>query len=206
MPRGARALPAACVERLRGADLIVHAGDLVAASFLDELRALGPPVEAVRGNMDDGRLQVELPEACIERLRDADLILHAGDLTGGAFLEALLRIGPPVEAVYGNMDDARVQAELPERRVVEAGSARIGMVHIPGPKGGRAERLAGWFPGCAAVVYGHTHVPEMTRHGGVWILNPGSPTERRSSPARSMLELAVEDGGKLVPKLVQFPT
>lgn len=144
-----------------------------------------------------------LPAGCAERLRAADLIIHAGDLTGGAFLEALRALGPPVEAVHGNMDDARVRAELPERRVVEAGDARIGLVHIPGPKAGRAERLAGWFPGCAAVVYGHTHVPELRRPDGVWILNPGSPTERRSSPARSMIELTV-DAGNLVPALVTF--
>jgi hypothetical protein len=146
-----------------------------------------------------------LPESCVERLRAADLILHAGDLTGASFLDELLRVGPPVEAVRGNMDDEHVQAVLPERRVIEAAGARIGMVHIPGPRPGRAERLAGWFPGCAAVVYGHTHMPEVSRLGELWILNPGSPTERRSSPARSMLELAVEDGGKLVPELVRFP-
>jgi len=145
-----------------------------------------------------------LPEACLERLRASDLILHGGDLTGASFLEELRGIGPAVEAVRGNMDDARVQAELPERRVVEAGGARIGMVHIPGPHVGRAERLAGWFPDCGAVVYGHTHLPEVTRHGETWILNPGSPTERRSAPARSMLELTV-DGRELVPLLVQFP-
>jgi putative phosphoesterase len=145
-----------------------------------------------------------LPDGCLARLRAADLILHAGDLTGASFLDELRGIGPPVGAVFGNMDDALVQADLPERRVVEAGGARIGMVHIPGARVGRAERLAGWFPGCGAVVYGHTHVPEVARHGEAWILNPGSPTERRSAPARSMLELSV-DGGDIVPLLVQFP-
>lgn len=144
-----------------------------------------------------------LPAGCVERLRAADLILHAGDLTGAAFLETLLALGPPVEAVHGNMDDGRVRAALPERRVVHVGEARIGMVHIPGPRAGRADRLAGWFPGCGAVVYGHTHVPELLRLGTVWILNPGSPTERRSSPARSMLELTVE-GPDLAPALVEF--
>lgn len=145
-----------------------------------------------------------LPEGCAERLRAADLILHAGDLTGAAFLDELLAFGPPVEAVRGNMDDARVRDQLAERRVVEAGLVRIGLVHIPGPRVGRAERLAASFPGCGAVVYGHTHVPELTRLGEIWILNPGSPTERRSSPARSMIELTVE-GRSLAPALVEFP-
>ena len=74
-----------------------------------------------------------LPDACVERLRTADLILHAGDLVGSAFLAQLRGYGPPVEAVYGNMDDDAIRSSLPKERVVEAGGARIGMVHIPGP-------------------------------------------------------------------------
>jgi putative phosphoesterase len=146
-----------------------------------------------------------LPDDCLERLAGADLILHAGDVTGAAFLEELRALGPPVEAVQGNMDDAELRAALPESRVVEAGGARIAMLHVPGPREGRAERLAARFPGCDAVVYGHTHAAEVLRHGDMWILNPGSPTERRRSPARTMLELVIE-GGALVPELVLFGT
>jgi uncharacterized protein len=146
-----------------------------------------------------------LPDACLERLRAADLILHGGDVTGEAFLDELLALGPPVEAVYGNMDDAALKALLPKERVVEAGEVRIGMVHIPGPRAGREERLLARFPGCDAIVYGHTHVPQAEHHEGVWILNPGSPTERRSSPERTMLELVVR-GRDLAPALVSLGT
>jgi len=146
-----------------------------------------------------------LPEACLERLRAAELILHCGDIVGEQFLEELLALGPPVEAVYGNMDTPGLKALLPKERVVEAGEARIGMVHIPGPRARREARLLARFPGCDAIVYGHTHVPEVERHEGVWILNPGSPTERRSAPARTMLELVVE-GRDLAPALVSLGT
>lgn len=98
----------------------------------------------------------------------------------------------PVEAVVGNMDEPALQEMLPERRVVEVEGVRIGMVHIPGARAGREERLLGWFPGCDAVVYGHTHVLQRERHRGVWILNPGSPTERRRAPRRSLLVVTVE--------------
>jgi uncharacterized protein len=145
-----------------------------------------------------------LPGGCVERLQAADLIIHAGDVTGAAFLDELRAFGPPVEAVHGNMDEPGLQARLPEARVLEAGGLRIGIVHIPGPRAGREARLVARFPGCDAIVYGHTHVPDLTRHEGVWLLNPGSPTERRSSPARSMLELTV-DGGEPAPALVEFP-
>jgi putative phosphoesterase len=145
----------------------------------------------------------ELPEACLERLRAADVILHAGDVVAESFLTELQALGPAVEAVYGNMDEPALRESLPKERIVEAGGLRIGMVHIPGPKVGRPERLVARFPGCDAVIYGHTHVPEVERHGGVWILNPGSPTERRSSPQRTMLELTV-GAGKLAPRLISL--
>jgi len=142
-----------------------------------------------------------LPEACVERLRVADLILHGGDVTGPSFWEELGELGPPVEGVRGNIDEPELAAVLPATRVVEAGGARIGLVHIPGPAAGRAGRLAARFPGCAAVVYGHTHVPQVELVGGVWMLNPGSPTERRRASTRTMLELRIEDH-ELVPELI----
>ena len=135
----------------------------------------------------------QLPDECIRQLADADFILHAGDFVAASVLEDLTRLNP-VDAVYGNMDEPALRQLLPKRRVVEAEGVRIGMVHIPGPAAGRAARLADAFPGCHAIVYGHTHVPDRTEHDGVLVLNPGSPTERRRSPTRSMLLLAVAEG------------
>ena len=129
----------------------------------------------------------------MRELERADLILHAGDVVGATVLREL-EAHAPVEAVFGNMDEPALREVLPERRVVEIERVRIGMVHIPGSRAGREERLLRWFPGCDAVVYGHTHVPQVERHRGVWVLNPGSPTERRRAPSRSMLVLEAESG------------
>jgi uncharacterized protein len=145
-----------------------------------------------------------LGEECVELLRAADLILHAGDISTLAVLEELRALGPPVEAVFGNADEPALRQVLPRQRVLRVVDARIGLVHVPGPAVGREARLAARFPGCEAVVYGHTHVPQAERVGGVWILNPGSPTERRRAPARSMLLLEVE-GKRLRPTLVTLP-
>ena len=144
-----------------------------------------------------------LPEGCVERLRAADLILHAGDFVSVAFLEELRALGPPVEAVYGNVDEPALRTLLPKEHVAEAGGLRIGMVHIGGPKAGREARLIDRFPGCAGVVYGHSHLPQVEQVDGVWILNPGSPTERRRAPTKTMIELRA-GGGKLVPELLHF--
>ena len=59
IPRRARTLPEELVPHLRRADLILHAGDLLEASLLDEL-AFYAPVRAVRGNVD--LPGVDLPE------------------------------------------------------------------------------------------------------------------------------------------------
>jgi uncharacterized protein len=142
-----------------------------------------------------------LGDECVELLRASDLILHAGDIATVAALDELRAFGPPVEAVFGNADEPALRELLPKERVVEVDEARIGMVHTPGRAAGREARLAARFVGCDAVIYGHTHMPQAERIGGVWIINPGSPTERRRAPARSMLTLEV-DGARLRPTLV----
>lgn len=139
----------------------------------------------------------------MEALRAADLILHGGDLSSAAFLEELRGIGPPVQAVHGNADEPAVREALPRELVVEAGAVRIGMVHIPGPRAGREERLVRRFPGCDAVLFGHTHLPVVERHEGVWVFNPGSPTERRRGPFHAFLLLRVS-GRTIDPELVRL--
>jgi uncharacterized protein len=145
-----------------------------------------------------------LSDRCLELCRGADLLLHCGDVTSLAFWNQLRELGLPLDGVHGNMDEAALQAVLPERAVVEVEDVRIGMVHVPGPAPGREARLAAAFPGCDAVVYGHTHVPQVERHGDVWILNPGSPTERRRAPVRAMLLVEVLNG-TIQPTLVELP-
>ncbi|MFY9579392.1 MAG: metallophosphoesterase family protein [Gaiellaceae bacterium] len=142
-----------------------------------------------------------LPDECVRLLRGADLILHGGDFVSAAFLEELRALGPPVEAVQGNMDEPALKELLLRERVVEVEKARIGMLHNAGPRKGREARLAARFPECAAVVYGHTHLPQVERFQHLWILNPGSPTDRRGAPVHSMIVLRVQ-GARLTPELV----
>ena len=119
-------------------------------------------------------------------LAAADHILHVGDFTALSVLDELRELAP-VTAVHGNVDGWPLREALPERTTVELESLRIGLVHEPGPRAGRHERLRDWFPGCGLVAYGHTHQPEVTRVDGTWIVNPGSPTERRRAPFHSFV-------------------
>jgi uncharacterized protein len=133
----------------------------------------------------------------------ADLVLHGGDFVSVQFLEELRAIGPPVEGVSGNMDEPALKAALPKQRVVEVDDVRIGMVHDAGPRKGREARLAARFEDCGAVVYAHTHVPQVERFQHLWVLNPGSPTEKRSAPVHSMLVLTIRRG-RITPELVSL--
>jgi putative phosphoesterase len=137
-----------------------------------------------------------LPAACVERLRVADAILHAGDFIAGAVLRELEAVGPPVHAVHGNVDEPALRMALPRVRTVEAAGARIAMIHDAGPADGRLARMRRTFPGADAVVFGHSHLPlhEVSADGAFQLFNPGSPTERRRAPRHTMGLATIQDG------------
>jgi putative phosphoesterase len=135
-----------------------------------------------------------LPDACVARLRAADLILHAGDLVELSVLRELESYGPVV-AVHGNIDRPDVRAALPAATTFEAAGVRIGMVHDGGLASGRVARLRSHFGDAQAVVFGHSHLPLHERApDGFQIFNPGSPTDRRRAPVHTMGTACVEGG------------
>jgi putative phosphoesterase len=138
---------------------------------------------------------IVLPPACLARLRAADLIVHAGDWSSADALAMVRGIGPPVVAVRGNVEEPAVRAALPATAEAEVAGLRIGVVHDAGPEAGRLERLRRRFPGAAGVVFGHSHIPLLaTAPDGFFVLNPGSPTDRRRAPRHTMAEIVVEPG------------
>jgi putative phosphoesterase len=135
-----------------------------------------------------------LPDSCVERLRAADLIIHAGDFTRLSVLQELESYSQVI-AVHGNVDDLEVRARVPEVREVQADGARIALMHDAGPATGRLARLKRRFPDADAVVFGHSHLPlHQTAPDGFQIFNPGSPTERRRAPSHTMGLAHVGDG------------
>jgi putative phosphoesterase len=135
-----------------------------------------------------------LPDRCLEELRAADLILHAGDIATAEVLDEIEAIGPPVRAVRGNVDEPGLWDRVPATRIVEAEGARIAMVHDAGPAQRRLERLRIRFPEADAVIFGHSHIPLHAERDGFQIFNPGSPTDRRRQPQHTMGVLDVSPG------------
>jgi putative phosphoesterase len=144
-----------------------------------------------------------LPAACEERLRDADAIIHAGDIIAVEVLEQLEALGPPLHAVHGNVDEPALAMRLPAVRIVEADGARILVTHDGGPADRRLSRLRARFPDVDAVVFGHSHIPLHEREEGFQIFNPGSPTDRRRAPTHTM-GIATARDGELEFELVQL--
>jgi uncharacterized protein len=128
----------------------------------------------------------ELPPACVELLAGADAIIHAGDLSALSFLDRLRAIGPPVHAVHGNVDEPELVALLPRELELELTGRALAIVHDAGPAGGRLQRLRARFHRAEAVIFGHSHVPLLEAEAGFQIFNPGSPTDRRRQPERTM--------------------
>ena len=131
-----------------------------------------------------------LPQAAVDHLRTADTILHAGDVLEEWFLDDLAEVAP-VHAVLGNND---IGLDLPERQVLDLAGVRVGMVHDSGNRTGREARLARWFPECDLVVFGHSHIPLDGRGHGQRLLNPGSPTDKRTQPHHTLALLDLDDG------------
>ena len=146
--------------------------------------------------------RASLPAVLLEHAAAADAILHGGDLVDPEILLELAAYAP-VHAVRGNCDP--LVPGLPERRIVELGGVAIGMVHDPGPEHGRRARLRSWFPHCRIVVFGHTHMPVLEDADGLLLLNPGSPTERRRAPTRSLVRLQIGEQGTVEAELVPLP-
>ena len=132
-----------------------------------------------------------LPEGLLPHLERADLVLHAGDLISPSLLDEI-SLHAPVRAVKGNVDGPDVN--LPERLELDFGGVRVAMVHDSGREEGRRRRLARRFPGARVVVFGHSHIPFLEDKGGLMLLNPGSPTDKRRQPDYTFALLLVEEG------------
>ncbi len=134
-----------------------------------------------------------LDDAVLAAVRDADVVLHAGDVLGAELLDRLDALAA-VHAVLGN-NDRGLEGRLPEELVIDLDGVTVAMVHDSGARQGRPARLERRFPDADLVVFGHSHLPEDdVTPGGIRIFNPGSPTQRRRAPTRTFGVLEVERG------------
>lgn len=145
------------------------------------------------------------PSSVAAHLDGADLILHAGDVCVPSVLDELMAFAP-VRVVLGNNDGPDVADwGAPETLELELAGLRVAMIHDAGAKDGRLRRMHRRFPTADVVIFGHSHIPLDAADENVRILNPGSPTDKRRQPHRTLAELVIDDGGLVSARLVELP-
>jgi putative phosphoesterase len=134
------------------------------------------------------------PEA-FEALKEADLIIHAGDIGSTSVIDDLKAIAPVI-AVRGNMDRGPWAAGLPVREIIELEQGLLYVIHD-------VSRLE-CDPNAAsvkAVISGHSHRPRIKKHNGILYLNPGSAGPRRFTLPVTVALLQIK-GKMLDPRII----
>lgn len=138
-----------------------------------------------------------------ERVAEADIAVHAGDIGG---VDVLLSMNPREEvvAIRGNNDvpdkwspsEHALLRTLPHERGIDLPGGRLVVVH--GDDGGsideRHRRYRRRFSDAGAVVYGHSHQLLVDQEAEPWILNPGAAGRTRTHGGPSCLLLNCEPG------------
>src|SRR4051794_6163120 len=151
-----------------------------------------------------------LPQALVDGFarERIERILHAGDWTTTLALDLLEGIAP-VDGVAGNNDGPELHERFGTGRVIDVDGVRIGITH--GHLGhGRTteERARNQFAGegtLDAIVFGHSHIPLVRRlDDDRWLINPGSPTDKRRQPAYTWAVLETAAGRITRAELIRF--
>ncbi|WP_049924271.1 metallophosphoesterase [Halopiger djelfimassiliensis] len=143
----------------------------------------------------------ELEGDALSAARNAETVIHAGDFTSEAALEAFQETCDLLFPVHGNADGAAIRERLPTARVVEAAGVRFAVTHRrDGGETGLA--MFGRSRDADVVVSGHTHRPTVTETDDVLLVNPGSHAQPRGHrPGFAVLE----DGDDVLEGTIREP-
>ena len=147
-----------------------------------------------------GRADHRMEGRTLEAVREAELVLHAGDFLTRSVLDSFEAEAADLRAVYGNNDPTELRERLPADRVVEWDGLRIAMAHGH-EHPGTALAMFGRQAMADLVVVGHSHKPGFDARGDPPVLNPGSHADPRwHRPAHAELQWTDGEGvrGRLV--------
>jgi uncharacterized protein len=135
--------------------------------------------------------------AALAALKDADLIIHAGDVGKREVLDQLCEIAP-THVVRGNIDLMNWASDLPATLDVEVAGQTFHVLHDISELA-----IEPASAGIAAIVFGHSHKPSIEMRGDVLYLNPGSAGPRRFRLPVTVARVRVS-GRKLEPEIVEL--
>ena len=147
----------------------------------------------------------DLPTPVWAAVDAADVVVHAGDWVSVELLDRLEERARRLLACWGNNDGADLRERLPHTARATLEGVRVAVVHETGGRTGREVRADAAHPGTDLLVFGHSHIPwDTTSPGGMRLLNPGSPTDRRRQPTCTFMTAVLADGA--VREVVLHPT
>ncbi|HEY0827232.1 MAG TPA: metallophosphoesterase family protein [Bacilli bacterium] len=128
----------------------------------------------------------QLPKALVKGLQGVELIIHAGDWVGVNIATLFEQIAP-VEGVAGNNDGEEIIQRFGRKKLLTLSGFKIGLVHGDGYKKTTEMRAFDAFHKDKPdmILFGHSHTPFAEYHQGVFMFNPGSPTDKRKEPQYS---------------------
>jgi len=128
----------------------------------------------------------------LDSVRSADRVIHAGDFTTEAVLDAVEAEANRLTAVTGNNEAMGVRERLSPVETVEWAEYRILVVHGHD----HSETALGMLArqeDADIVVLGHSHRPEISAIDGRLLVNPGSYADpRRYRPAHAELDVETD--------------
>ena len=138
---------------------------------------------------------LDLPAVVWDAVASADLVVHAGDWVEPGLLDRLEERSPALLACWGNNDGPELRRRLPQVARAELDGVRVAVTHETGTATGREARVDRAHPDVDLLVFGHSHIPwDSTTPGGMRLLNPGSPTDRRRQPTGTFLVVELAQG------------
>lgn len=136
------------------------------------------------------------PEA-LAALEGSQAIIHAGDIGEPEIIARLEEIAP-VLAVRGNVDREEWCYQYPLTNVLEIDNHMFYVLHDI-----EALDLNPAAAGFSAVIYGHSHRPEIERQDGVYFFNPGSAGRRRFTLPVTTGRIVIS-GNKIEPEIIHL--
>ena len=130
--------------------------------------------------------------------KEADEIWHAGDIGAVNVLDTLRNTGKPVRAVYGNIDDKTIRAELPLDLLFTCEKLRVFITHIGSYPGRYTKRVRAILEKERPDLYicGHSHICKVMKdpHLGLLHMNPGACGQVGFHSIRTLLKFTCKDG------------
>jgi uncharacterized protein len=130
-----------------------------------------------------------------EHFKDCDEVWHAGDIGSDTVANALENF-KPFRAVYGNIDDIKMQSRYPEDLFFSCEEVKVALTHIGGTPpnyNARVKTILRQY-GPNLFICGHSHILQVKRDpnlNDMLFVNPGAAGNQGFHAMKTILRMVV---------------